>query len=116
MPGRALSEQTRAALVKYVSDGLPPDAAPAMEGSMSAPALGGEAMNGNSMNGSMGGSMNGSMNGSMAAPGAPKLPTLKPVEAAPLTIKISPQMRNQIQGKMPGLLNLILSAPEYQLA
>lgn len=107
MPGRAPTDKTRAALIKYVSDGFPAsenapamEAAPAMNGLMSAPTMG---------------AMNSSMNATSGTMNAPsKLPSLSAAESPKMMA--TPKVRGAVAGKLPGLLNLILSAPEYQLA
>jgi uncharacterized protein (DUF1800 family) len=118
LPGRAPTTKTREALLKYVRDGFPTDP--------NAPAS--TSMEGGSMNGSMGamggsmgamGAMEGSMGGAMSGGAAkPRLPDLRAVEAAGTEAprKAPIKVRRAVADKLPGLLNLILSAPEYQLA
>lgn len=107
MPGRDMHPKTRAALLKYVLEGLSAEDA-AMSGSMSSMGAMSGAMGG-SMEKSMGGQE--AMSGAMSAKGDSKLPALKST-----SVEVPPKVRRQVEAKLPGLLNLILSAPEYQLA
>ena len=109
LPGRTPTSKTRAALITYVEDGFPAaETTPSTE-TESAPAMSNPMMGGGAMN-AMGGAMMG------GGDNKPKLPQLGADTMQANSAMASPKVRGAVAQKLPGLLNLILSTPEYQLA
>ncbi len=100
LPGHAPSSKTREALLKYARDGFPTEDKPQDKAAQTppgpSPSMSGSTMSRSSLNRSSMSSMSGA---SMEEARAPSI-----------------KVRRAIADKLPGLLNLILSAPEYQLA
>ncbi len=97
LPGHAPTQKTREALLHYVRDGFPTEDKPAETPPSTAPSMSNSTMSGSTMSSMTSSSMVG-----VSVDAARSTPSIK--------------VRRAIAEKLPGLLDLILSAPEYQLA